>query len=105
LIARELNELALAQHVAARVADLREEQMAVDQGGDRHGRPHTSARAIDLRLLEDAKAGRLDGSNEPAREIVTGEPRRPFRRTRRTASRADRPRATGSPRGGRGPCA
>ena len=70
LVARDLHELLAAQDVAARVADLREEEVVVDErrGGDR--RAHAAARAIELRLLEDAQARRLDGAHEAPREIV-----------------------------------
>ena len=70
LVARDLHERVAAEDVAARVADLREEEDVVDErrGGD--GRAHAAARAIGLGLVEDAQARGLDGADEAAREIV-----------------------------------
>ncbi len=75
LVARELHELTLPQQVPARVADLREEEMAVDQRGRRHRRAHAAARPVDLRLLEDAETGRLDRPDQAPREVVAREGR------------------------------
>ena len=63
----------LAEDVAARVADLREEEVVVDERGGGDGRAHAAARAIELRLLEDAQARGLDGAHEAARELVARE--------------------------------
>ena len=70
LIPRQLNELAVAHQVSARVSHLREEQVVVHQRcrGDRG--PHAAARAIELGLLEDPEARRFDTANEATRQLV-----------------------------------
>ena len=93
LVARQLHELALAHEVAARVADLREEEVVVDERRGGHRRAHPAARAIELGLLEDAQARGLDGAHEAPRELVALQ-RRGRRRARRpSARRGCRPRA------------
>ena len=78
LIARDLHEPVAAQDVAAAVADLREEQVVVDEPGDGGGRSHAAPGAVDLGLGEDSQSGRFDGADEPMRELVAIRGRAPF---------------------------
>ena len=70
LIARELHERVAAEDVAARVADLREEEDLVHERRRGDGRAHAAARAVGFGLVEDAEPGGLDGSDEATREVV-----------------------------------
>ncbi len=93
LVARQLHQVALAQQVAPRVAHLGEEEVVVDQSGRGDGRPHPAARAIELRLLEDAQPGGLDGADEAPRELVALQRVVVARARRSCARRGCRPRA------------
>ena len=70
LIAGQLNQTAVAQHVGARVADLSEKEVVVHERGRGHRRAHPASRAIELGLLKDAEAGRLDAVDEAPRQLV-----------------------------------
>ena len=73
LIAGDLHEVIAAEDVAARIPDLRKEEMIVDEGrrGDR--RPHAAPGAIDLGFLEDAQTGGFDRAYQAPGEVVTVE--------------------------------
>ncbi len=70
LVARDLHEAIAAQDVRAAVPDLAEEEVVVDERGDRRRRAHAAARAVELRLAEDAQARRLDRVHEARGQLV-----------------------------------
>jgi hypothetical protein len=72
LIAGDLVELALPQHVAAAVAHLRDEQPGVHQGRDGGRGAHAAAGSVRAGFAEDAGSRVLHGGDQPTSEVVVG---------------------------------
>ena len=80
-------ELAVAQDVAARIADLTDDERRVDEGGHGAGRAHAALALVVARLDEDALVGELDRAPHEAREGVA---RQRLGRAERLVDRIDR---------------
>ena len=70
LIARDLRERALAPHVRARIADLRDQRRVAPQVHRRHGGAHARARQVFARLLEDLGVGFARRAAQLARQVL-----------------------------------
>ena len=65
-----MHERLVAQQVRAAIAHLGDEEARVEPRRDRGGRPHSAARSVGSRFVEDPQARFFDGRNQAASELI-----------------------------------